>query len=829
MSPAPDNAVRAVRPLRWKIAAWAWLAFCVVVAVHQWQFWRAGHFGTDVMALLPQDEQAPEVGLATRQLAGQVTRQVVVMVGAPDWDAARQAAAAWQQAASKAGAATTLRASSFAGPDTLRDALAFYAPYRDRLLTPVQRERLQGAAQPALLQSALAALVQPGGGPRLSDWRADPLGLWPQWWLARAGDTRARPRDGLLALRDGGMEWVVLLRETTGSAFSLNGDAPIADALAAGAAAARAAVPGARVLAAGVPLHAEAAAARASVEVNTIGWGSLAAVLLLVWLAFRSLRPLLLVGGSLVVGSAVALSVTAWVFGEVHLITVVFGASLCGVAEDYGIHYFASRQANPDTPALAMMSGLLPGLALALLTSVLGYVVLGLPPFPGLRQMALFSVVGLVATFASAACWFPWIDRRAPRATRFADRVAASLARYPRFGATRAAWAGHAAFGLACAAALCLLHANDDLRQLQSSPPALLEAQREVGRLLGLASPAQFFVVRGATADQVLAREEALKARLDERVAAHELAGYRALSDWVPSQARQAADAALTAQVEAAVIAAVDRTLGETQQRARFAAAPLTLDQWLAAPASAGARALWLGALPADGDGSRLASVVMLRGVRDLGALPAIARSAQGLAGVRWVDQVDTVSSLLGRYRRAMGALLVAGHLAVLAALALRYGRRAWRAWLPTCVATLATLALLALLGQPLQLFNVLALALLLGTGVDYGIFLLEHEGDGSAWLAVVLGAASTWLSFGLLALSSTPALHSFGLTLLFGIAIVWLVAPCYRPPAQTGLSCPEAPAGPAERDARRPDASAAAPCGAGAAAPTSPRAPKAT
>jgi predicted exporter len=46
----------------------------------------------------------------------------------------------------------------------------------------------------------------------------------------------------------------------------------------------------------------------------------------------------------------------------------------------------------------------------------------------------------------------------------------------------------------------------------------------------------------------------------------------------------------------------------------------------------------------------------------------------------------------------------------------------------------------------------------------------------------VVLGAASTWLSFGLLALSSTPALRSFGLTLLFGILLVWFAAPFYSP-----------------------------------------------
>ena len=60
---------------------------------------------------------------------------------------------------------------------------------------------------------------------------------------------------------------------------------------------------------------------------------------------------------------------------------------------------------------------------------------------------------------------------------------------------------------------------------------------------------------------------------------------------------------------------------------------------------------------------------------------------------------------------------------------------------------------------------------------------LVEHRGDASAWLAVCVGAASTWLSFGLLGLSATPALRAFGLTLLFGIGLVWLISPLFRPP----------------------------------------------
>jgi predicted exporter len=74
-----------------------------------------------------------------------------------------------------------------------------------------------------------------------------------------------------------------------------------------------------------------------------------------------------------------------------------------------------------------------------------------------------------------------------------------------------------------------------------------------------------------------------------------------------------------------------------------------------------------------------------------------------------------------------------------------------------------------------------LALMLILGLGVDYGIFLREapDRREGFAWLAVGLSAISALLAFGLLALSQTPPLHAFGLTMAIGMASVWLIAPC--------------------------------------------------
>ena len=61
---------------------------------------------------------------------------------------------------------------------------------------------------------------------------------------------------------------------------------------------------------------------------------------------------------------------------------------------------------------------------------------------------------------------------------------------------------------------------------------------------------------------------------------------------------------------------------------------------------------------------------------------------------------------------------------------------------------------------------------------------LIEYRDDPASWLGVALGAAGTVLSFGLLALSATPALHTFGLTMLFGVGFAWLLSPCFRPVA---------------------------------------------
>ena len=111
-----------------------------------------------------------------------------------------------------------------------------------------------------------------------------------------------------------------------------------------------------------------------------------------------------------------------------------------------------------------------------------------------------------------------------------------------------------------------------------------------------------------------------------------------------------------------------------------------------------------------------------------------------------------------------------------------RYGiKLAFLVIAPPFIAGIAALAITAVFAIPITIFNLLALLLVLGIGIDYTLFFAEQKNkveSRNTFLAITLSAITTVLSFGLLALSETQAIHGFGITVLTGIIIAWLLAP---------------------------------------------------
>ena len=198
----------------------------------------------------------------------------------------------------------------------------------------------------------------------------------------------------------------------------------------------------------------------------------------------------------------------------------------------------------------------------------------------------------------------------------------------------------------------------------------------------------------------------------------------------------------------------------------------LKIEDWLKSPISASSRNQWLGQTNYG-----FAAIGLAQGVNDVDGLRDV---AVGLAGVTFVDKVGSISLLLKSYREWGGIWLLGVIILVYSALFVRYkAHQAAIMLVPTILAITLTFGIFGYLHIPLSLFNIMALMLVLGVGVNYSIFLREGGIHAAASLAgVLLSAGTTLLSFGLLAFSSMPALSSFGLTLLIGVGIAVLLAP---------------------------------------------------
>lgn len=767
--------------------ALAWALIVCMVLGHNAYLWlgKRINLDTDILALLPVQERDPVLQQSFTHMVEAGQQRVIVLIGAPDWLAAKRAADGYQAVLAER---PELISQVGLGEHTQDDWVAPFKKHSLVLLTAGQEAQLRAQPPQYWTDTALARLYSAFSGPKLGAFQDDPFGLFGGWIQERAQETPVRPRDGHLFVADATHQYVVLPLTLHTPAFSMSAQDAVLPLLEKAAHAARRATPHAQIIGAGFVLHAAAASRQASAEMSTIGVGSLVGIVVLTWLSFRSARPIALVLLSIAIGFLGSLSVCWLLFGRLHLLTLVFGASLIGVAQDYGVYFLCNRLgADPALDSVRLLRRLLPSLCLTLAAAVIGYLGLALTPFPGLRHMAVFSAAGLIFAWMTVVCWFPLlVNGDTLKGGGLARNYGALLLHWPLLRMNRGSLAVLGVFAVVSAFGWSRLSVNDDIRLLQTPPKHLVDDQIRVSKLLDAPSPVQYYLVRGASAEVVLQREEALKLRLDPLILANHISGYQALSNWVPSERTQAGRRML---IEAKLLgkggplSLLAHAIGEDDRWAGATAAHLLsqqaqpgVDAFLQSAQGEPWRHLWLGQF-----GGVHASVVAVRGLNGA-ALPLLQRAAQGLEGVQWVDKVAEISSVLGRYRQNMGWVVLGAYALVFLLLFPRYRRNAWRVLAPTAAASVAALAMFGLAGQSLQLFHVLALMLLLGIGVDYGIFMQEQRdrSDAAPWMAVGLSAASTILAFGLLGLSRTPALQAFGMTMLIGTTLVWLLVPCF-------------------------------------------------
>ncbi|PAW55917.1 hypothetical protein CKQ80_11565 [Pseudomonas moraviensis] len=744
-----------------------------VVALAGWQ-WRDGApLSANLMELVPGTNPDALELRAEQRMQEPLNREMLVLVGHTDRQQALAMAQTLGEQWQSSGLFEKVQWNLQADLPALRTQLL---QGRLAMLSADDRQLLTEHPD-AFIQQRVQALFDPFNGFTLVPSQDDWLGLTGriQNSQPKHGAVQLDIGSGALVADADGKSWVLLRARTTGNAFDMNLPLKVADLLQHSRE--QAAKSDVHLLAASGLLYAANGQQQATREMTWVGGGATLGILLLLLLAFRRWR-VLLAFVPVLVGMLFGAVACVAVFGHMHVMTLVLGSSLIGVAVDYPLHYLSkSWSLKPwhSWPALRLT---LSGLTLSLITSAIGYLALAWTPFPALTQIAVFSAAGLLGAYLSAVCLLPALLKNvelqpAQWPLRLAERLVQLRENLLEYVRTPVLLALLIAF---CAGGLVQLQSKNDIRQWVGAPQRLTDDAQTIARITGYQPTSQFFLVRGANQQELLERQAALSERLQQLVNLDKLQGYLALDQLLspPSQQQQVREALSKLPqywqplLDLGVPLAALQT--ELQQLQNLPAEDI--DAALAGPLGEPYRTLWLG--PTE-DG--VAAMTSLQGLNN----PSLLRvQALDLPGVMLVDRLGELNNVFAATQISAAELKLASCVLIVLVLIVPFGfGGALRIVALPLLAALCSLASLGWLGQPLTLFSLFGLLLVTAISVDYAILMREQVGGAAvSLLGTLLAALTTWLSFGLLAVSSTPAVSNFGLAVSLGLAFSFILAP---------------------------------------------------
>jgi predicted exporter len=512
---------------------------------------------------------------------------------------------------------------------------------------------------------------------------------------------------------------------------------------------------------------------------NETQWLSLfasIAIMLLLFTAYRSWRHLVVV--VIPLSSALLLGVLAvdLFFDEIHGLTLAFGVTLLGVTIDYPIHMFSHLRMG-ESP-IRTMQGIWRTLRLGVVTTCIGYLTLVTTQLTGLRQLGVFTVVGLLAASLTSLYILPILMRQQKsqqqlgllkyllqlrlrhRSLRLFMVILPLLPLLPFVLSTGPVW-------------------QDDLATLSPLSRQSINLDREIRGQLNVAETNQLIILRAGDLESILQAAERLQPLLQKLVERGVLGGYQNAARYLPSRRTQQQRQSLlptAKQMQTRMAQALGGLPFREDAFKPFLAelevsrqlSPLTLSDMAGTPQGA-----YLDELLKKVDDSWLL-LIPLSQVNDKTAVTSAL--AGGVKSASYVSLRDETSRLVIGLRQEISYRVAWGLILMLIALTLglRSPKQAILVLFPVLLALSTCLGLLHLLGESLTLFHIIALMLVLGIGMDYSLFFNRREVSGweryHTLQALFICALSTAIVFSLLGFSSIPVLHAIGQTVTLGV-----------------------------------------------------------
>jgi uncharacterized protein len=770
---------------------WWWLLLLVPMAAGLARL----HFDADVLDLLPGKIPAVQ-GLKMYQEHFSNARELIITIHAPEADAAKSAA---RVIAENLRRDTNRIADATWQPPWLEhpEQMAELIGYLWLNQPPEIFKRLaSGLAETNLTnvladtRDRLALTLSPGDMARLS---YDPLGL-TQLPASVAGAAPSFGQgQGMFASSDGKFR-IIFVEATTG----LNGYRECTDwfeAVKATAESATANIQGIKLGYTGRPAFvAEISGSMKHDIILSVG-GTAGIIALLFWLAHRRWKPMLwlLTLLALILGGTLALG--GLILGAINAISMGFAAILLGLAVDYAVVHYQEALSYPELSVPEIRRAIAPSIFWAAMTTISAFLVLNFGGLPGLAQLGSLVGIGvalsaLVMIMAFLPPLFP--DRMTPRAS-VASTVVVEPPREPLSPLRKnAVFAATGALLILCAVILVfgLPKLDASTHAMEPRDSQAYAALNDIKVYLGQKQEPLWLVASGRDEQEVAQKLAAIKPALDNAVAKHLLTGFTLPDQLWPRPEMQSANRATARQLVAEGAALTNAVLEGGFTTNALALTDKILATWRQAAGTdkvfwpSNAASQWIFNKIAAHDTNGFVAAAFLYPATNLVDAEALARAGTPLPdnGV-WLSSWSLLGqSVLDEVKHNMWKVLLPMAVLVLLSLWLAFGRglEIGLSLATLALSGLCLLAVMRLTGWSWNMLNLMALPLLLGTGVDYSLFmqlaLRRHGGSLSAarrsvGRALLLCGGTAVSGFGSLGFSSNAGMSSLGRVCAAGLA----------------------------------------------------------
>lgn len=527
-------------------------------------------------------------------------------------------------------------------------------------------------------------------------------------------------------------------------------------------------------------------------QVRLIFIVSTALIALLLLAAYRSVTALLLGFLPVATGILAGIASVSLGFGVVHGITLGFGTALIGEAVDYSIYLFMQSEhsvdGNNEQNFKAWVMQVWPTVRLGVLTSVFGFAALLLSGFPGLAQLGLYSVTGLIAAAAMTRYVLPHLI---PKSFKIQDVTNAGLKL--SYYAQLAKCLRWPTIALVTASSIVIYQHHNHLwnNELSALSPISAADQALDTRLrAGMGAPDVRYVVvvSGNSQEDTLISTEKLSAALQGLVEKDVLASFHSASHYLPSRSTQRARLAslpTTAELKPKLEAALKGLPVRSQ----------VFDPFLTDVETARKKPLLqLSDLASTSMAMALDAMLLQQGQRWSALIPLTAPASGNIDAVQvraaieraqvnnalFVDIKTESDRLYSGYMHEAILLSLAGLFAIIILLlfVLRSATQVLAVIAPLAAAVLTVVAGLALFGQQLMILHLIGLLLVVAIGSNYALFFnptVEQDTDAISprtYASLLFANVATVLGFGLLAFSSVPVLQAMGMTVAPGVIL---------------------------------------------------------